>query len=314
MSVPRVLSLGGGLDSFAMLIEAIRRDDKPDVVVFIDTGHPEDPGEWPGTYRHVNEVVRPLCAAHGIEFVQIDSGNYPVRNARSLFSWLEARRQIPVRKPSNRICTIVAKVERCERWLRDRYGAGAEVEVWIGFEAGEEKRAAGDPNAGSAGKPPRKGAIVRRNRYPLMEWGMCRCRCAEAVKAAGLPVPRKSACTFCCYNTRTDWQTMARELPEHFARVVALEANKPHTAAGAHMTIASFDSRKTRPGPRATGWYESTDGSGRWFKSKALPQYIEEPDYSEPPGPCKVCGAPVKATKAVGCGYLDDNDNREAAQ
>jgi hypothetical protein len=306
VSIPRVLSLGGGLDSFAMLVEAIRRNDRPDTVVFIDVGHPEDPGEWPGTYRHVHEVVRPLCAAHGIEFVIIDSTNYPVRDARSLFAWMQARRQIPVRGP-DRICTTIAKVERFEAWARDRFGAGAEIEVWIGFERGEEKRAAKDPNAGTA--KPKKGAIVRRNRFPLIEWELCRCRCESLVREAGLPVPRKSACMGCCYNTRADWQTLAREAPEVFARFVKLEADKPPTAAGARMTIASFTSRKDEPGPRATGWYPSRDGSGRWFKSKALPTYIEEPDRSEPPGPCAVCGAPVKATKAVGCGYLDDNDN-----
>jgi hypothetical protein len=34
----RVLSYGGGLDSFAMLVEGIRRNDKPDVVCFVDVG------------------------------------------------------------------------------------------------------------------------------------------------------------------------------------------------------------------------------------------------------------------------------------
>jgi hypothetical protein len=66
---PRVLSLGGGLDSFAMLVRAIQLGEPPDVVTFIDVGAPGDPGEWAGTYRHVREVVMPLCAHHGIEFV-----------------------------------------------------------------------------------------------------------------------------------------------------------------------------------------------------------------------------------------------------
>jgi hypothetical protein len=110
-------------------------------VVLVQTRN--DPGEWPGTYDHVREVAMPLCAAHGIEFVTIDGASYPVRDARSLFAWLEARHQIPVAGP-NRICTRVAKVERFERWAADRFGAGAAIEVWIGFEAGEEARAAKD--------------------------------------------------------------------------------------------------------------------------------------------------------------------------
>jgi len=135
---PRVLSLGGGVDSFAMLVRALERGEAPDVVAFVDVGAPGDPGEWPSTYRHVDEVVRPLCERQGIEFVRIDGERYPVRDARSLFAWMWERGQIPVAGPT-RICTRIAKVERFECWLDDRY-PGQEVEVWIGFEAGDEPR------------------------------------------------------------------------------------------------------------------------------------------------------------------------------
>jgi hypothetical protein len=82
--MPRVLSYGGGLDSFAALVAAIQDGAPPDLVVFIDVTDPEqlDPGEWPGTYMHIREVVIPLCAKHGIEFVWIDTVSYPVRDAR----------------------------------------------------------------------------------------------------------------------------------------------------------------------------------------------------------------------------------------
>jgi hypothetical protein len=52
---PRVLSYGAGLDSFALLVEALRRGERPDVVAFVDVADPahEDPGEWPSTYRHL---------------------------------------------------------------------------------------------------------------------------------------------------------------------------------------------------------------------------------------------------------------------
>lgn len=154
--VPRVLSYGGGADSFAVLLDAIERGEPPNTVVFCDvadgspTHNPIDPGEWPGTYRHIREVVIPLCVRLAIEFVWLDTKRYPVRDARSLFSWMWARGQIPVAGP-NRICTTIAKVERFERWMNDRY-PGRDVEVWIGFEAGEEDRAEKDPNAGSGAK------------------------------------------------------------------------------------------------------------------------------------------------------------------
>ena len=90
---PQVLSYGGGLDSFAMLVDAIQRGERPDLCVFVDVGNGNAfrdstvPAEWEGTYRHIREVVIPLCARAGIEFVWIDSATYPVRTADSLFSW-----------------------------------------------------------------------------------------------------------------------------------------------------------------------------------------------------------------------------------
>ncbi len=299
MTRPRVLSLGGGLDSWVMLLEAVGRGEAPDVVVFVDVGHPLDPGEWPSTYRHVYEVTKPFCERHGIEFVVIDHTNYPVREARSLFAWLQARKQIPVSGP-NRICTRIAKVERFERWMDDRY-PGQEVEVWIGFEAGEEARAAKDPNAGDPRKPvglsklPKwwrwTGALAfamstarRVNRFPLIEWGYCRCRCERIARESGFPVPRKSACVFCPYGTKGDWQRFSVDLPEQFAQVVELEASKPLTIKnGRKLSIKDYNS-KTQTGT-------------------PLREYVAKP-YTRQVKSCGVCGSAAKSTKATGCDYL----------
>lgn len=233
---PRVLFYGGGLDSFAMLLDGAERGELPEACVFADVADPDhqDPGEWPGTYRHLREVVAPLCARLGVELVTLDTDAYPVRDSRSLFAWLEERGQIPVAGP-NRICTTIAKVERCERWLDERYG-DRDVETWVGFEAGEEGRASYDPNAGRQ-RPPAPGRARRHNRFPLMERDICRCRAEALVRRLGYPVPRKSACVFCPYASRGDWQTFARSLPEQFERTVALEANKPVTAQGKKLSI-----------------------------------------------------------------------------
>jgi hypothetical protein len=281
----KVLAYGGGLDSFTDLLLAIQRAELPDAVAFADVGDPEgvDPAEWPGTYRHIREVVQPLCSRHGIPFIWLDTTSYPVRGARSLFSWLEARHQIPVAGP-HRLCTIIAKVERFEAWLDDAY-PDRDVEVWVGFKKGEEVRAANDPNAGTARKS-KPGQARRRNRYPLMEAGFCRCRCEAFVRAQGYAVPRKSACVFCPYATRGDWQTFARELPAHFARTVRLEAEKPPTSSGKKLSIM--------------GYRSNPDGS---YRAPPLPIFIEG-TYRPKKMPCPVCGATQRASKAAGCDYL----------
>lgn len=279
---PRVLSLGGGLDSWIMLHEGVARGERIDVVVFVDVGAPGDPGEWPSTYRHIDEVIRPFCARHGIEFVVIDHESYPVSGPK-------------------RICTRIAKVERFEKWLDDRY-PGQEVEVWIGFEAGEESRAAKDPNAGGERKPTHIRRLApwwrwtaclafalstarRVNRFPLMEWGFCRCRCEARARASGYPVPRKSACVFCPYGTKGDWQRFAVDLPDEFERVAQLEERKPLTSNGRKLSIMAYDSKRQRGTP--------------------LRAFVAKP-YTRQSKPCGVCGSSARATKATGCDYLPD--------
>ncbi len=305
--VPKILTYGGGLDSFTVLVKSIQLGEQPDIAIFCDVGDGSatrdgaDPGEWPSTYRHIREVVMPLCAAHGIEFVWLDSASYPVREARSLFAWFAVRGQIPT--ASGRTCTIHAKVERFERWAVDRFGAGAEIEVWVGFEAGEEDRAANDPNATSK---PRKGGIVRRNRFPLIEWGMCRCRCEAFVREAGYPVPRKSACTFCPFGSRGDWQTLARELPETFAQIAKLEVDKPLTGPGKKLSIMGFKSYKDeRKVPKRTKLTILRDHEGVAYTRTPITEFIKVA-YAPGAEPCEVCGAAQRATKATGCSYLSE--------
>jgi hypothetical protein len=60
--VTSVLSLGGGINSTAMLIELCNRDMFPDLILFADTG-----GELPATYEHV-ATMEALCKQRGILF------------------------------------------------------------------------------------------------------------------------------------------------------------------------------------------------------------------------------------------------------
>lgn len=308
------------MDSWAMLLDAEIRGELPDVVAFVDVGDADDreehPGEWDGTYRHVEEVVRPWCAVRGIEFVEISARTgYLIRpdnqGARSLFQWLWDMGQIPVAGP-NRICTRIAKVERFEAWIDNRF-PGQVVEVWIGFDAAETGRVENDPNAGKPrgpnyGRAPAKKDPLRDltlawrwtkalawamthacrvNRFPLMERVLCRCRCEALARKSGYPVPRKSACMKCPYGSRGDWQRLSVERPRVFQKVVALEARKaPTVKNGIKLSIMAFNS-KTKTGT-------------------PLPRFVAKP-YTAKIMPCTVCGAAQRATKATACGYLDDN-------
>jgi hypothetical protein len=269
--------MGGGLDSFAMLLVQIAAGEPPDLAIFADVTDPErrDPGEWPGTYRHLREVVMPLCDEHGIEFEWLDTWRYPIRGRRSLYRYFRDQRLMPGR--TSRLCTSAAKVERVTDRLIERF-PDRPVEVLIGFEAGEEVRASRDPHAvgvvGAGG--------WRVNRFPLIERRLCRCRCEELVRALGYPVPRKSACVFCPYSTRGDFQTLERELPDEFELTEEMEDNCRTTKAGKTLRYG----------------YDKGDGSDPplrlWIAKPYRPAVIK----------CAVCGRPRRASKATGCDYL----------
>lgn len=126
-----------------------------------------------------------------------------------------------------------------------------------------------------------------------MESGLCRCGCETLVRRLGYPVPRKSACTFCPYATKGDWQTLARELPATFAAVAKLEADKPPTKSGKKLSIMGYRGLKDK------------QGNSIGYKAPPLPEYVQG-TYRPKTIPCKVCGATQRATKATSCSYLGE--------
>ncbi len=276
----KVLTTGGGLDSWVMLLDAAERGELPDLVIFADVTDAArlDPGEWPGTYAHLRDVVIPFCDRHGIAFKWLTTEESPIRGERSLFRYMELLRLIPSR--TMRMCTVAAKVERVCDYLDATYPTHR-LEVWVGFEAGEEDRAQRDPHS----KGRAKGR--RTNRFPLMERGICRCRAGAIAKASGLPVPPGSACMFCPFGSRGDFQTVAREEPAHFARFVQLEANCRTTKQrGRTVRFAG-----TEKAPTLDQWIiDKPARGGRGVRA-----------YRRMGKGCAVCGAEVKAPKLVGC-------------
>jgi len=236
---PVVLAYGGGLDSFTLLTIAIEAGITIDEVVFVDVGNVNDrsiPGEWPGTLRHIDEVARPMAEAAGIKFTVIDGDTYPIRRNgttyHSMHEWMLEAGIIPT--SSGHSCTLAAKVERFEAYLADTYGAD-EVEVWIGFDAAEGKRVAkGEAHTGA------RKDITRRNRFPLVEWNLCRCKMEAMLAELGLPIPHKSACMGCPQAKAADFRKLRDELPAQWAQVLELEAAKAPTRSGFKLSLKAF--------------------------------------------------------------------------
>lgn len=261
--IPRILSYGGGVDSFCMLLGAVEADEKPDHIVFMDVGDPGDkkgkrlqPAEWPETYDHILEVAAPYAKKHGIPFHWIISGMprgklldkmkragviiqiYEIRppktnraklkrGAKGLFEYFLMMEQVPVKK--SRLCTEVAKIERFDRWLADNF-QGQDVQVWIGFENEEEYRQ--ERGKSYQVKPLGMGAVTRHMSFPLIEKDLSRRDCINLIKRKKKRVPRKSSCVFCPFMKPEEWVDFFQRYPAAFKLVEALWENKPKTGPG----------------------------------------------------------------------------------
>jgi len=61
-------------------------------------------------------------------------------------------------------------------------------------------------------------------KYPLREYGFTRKRCGEIIRAAGLPIPPKSACFFCPAMRQIEIQRLAIVDPDMYKLAIELEA------------------------------------------------------------------------------------------
>ena len=221
----RVLSFGGGVQSVTLARMSLDGELEPlDAMIFADPA-----AELPGTYEAVRQIEA-ACHNRGVEFIRVtsrrkgSSGNLLTDlmqpNVRSRYS-------VPplyVRDDkgtglTNRQCTGDFKVKPIEHKLRELAGIGLRrkfpdgpvVEEWLGISADEKQRM----------RVSEKPWLTIR--YPLVELNMRRHDCERWLSDRGYPVPPKSACSFCPYQSDVRWRQMRDEHPEHWQQAVALD-------------------------------------------------------------------------------------------
>ena len=213
-----VVSYGGGTNSTAMLIGLHERGERPDLILFADTG-----GEKPHTYRHL-ETMRQWCAKVGFPDIvtvqtQDKNGAYYTLEQRCL-----EQKMLPSIAYGFKACSEKHKRRPQDRYCNQHDGC---VSVWasqkkvvklIGYDADEERRAHIAEDEKYA------------YRYPLIEWGWARQECVEAIKRAGIEQPGKSACFFCPSSKKDEILDLKRHYPHLFARAIAIEDNADLTS------------------------------------------------------------------------------------
>jgi hypothetical protein len=204
----RVLSLGAGVQSSAVLLMSIAGDLPPlDAAIFADTGW-----EPPEVYAWLTGELIPRAEDAGLPLYVVRA--YEDRDVRSR-PW-----EMPLYihnsstgEPAmiRRTCTGRFKIDPIRRQIRKCIGrptAGA-VEQWFGISWDESQRV--------------RDSDVRyiRHRYPLVDRRMTRADCAGWLARHQLTAPR-SACIGCPFHTDAEWLAIKRE-PEQWAQAVAVD-------------------------------------------------------------------------------------------
>jgi hypothetical protein len=238
-----VVAYGLGVNSTAMLVEFAARGVRPDLVLFADTG-----GEKPETYAYL-PVIQGYLARVGFPPVTV----VRYRPTRAAYHTLEGQclhtGTLPSLAYGGKSCSLKYKRYPQDTFILRLYPepeirqAGARVVRALGYDAGERRRVvkALGLDAGEhhrvrwQTRPPPAGNRLSRDQrldrdyfsywYPLYDWRYDRPRCVEVIRAAGLPVPMKSACFFCPASKRQEILWLRERHPDLLGRALAIERN-----------------------------------------------------------------------------------------
>jgi hypothetical protein len=192
-----IVSFGGGVNSTALLIGLEEREERPDYIIFADTG-----GEKPKTYEHVARIQE-WCAKVGFPEIAI------VKEGNGLEDDCLTRETLPGKAFGFGSCSERFKVRPQRRWVKQN---GITDAMWlVGIHIGEKHRA--------------QRTLNQRSdvRFPLIEWKWNQEDCVDAIRCAGLPIPVKSACYFCPAMRKQEVIQLSVEEPELFERAVEME-------------------------------------------------------------------------------------------
>lgn len=187
-----VVSYGAGTNSTAMLIGLHERGERPDLILFADTG-----GERPETYRH-KEIVSQWCESVGFPSITT------VAETVTLEQDCLNRNALPGLAYGFKSCSEHYKIRPQKRWLREN--GIKKPWFWVGIDAGEAHR-----------------KQYEGTRYPLIEWGWARAQCVDAIHRAGLPQSGKSSCFFCPAMKKREVFQLRETHPDLLERALEIE-------------------------------------------------------------------------------------------
>lgn len=221
--------------------------------------HSDTQAEYPETYSFIEES-RELCKAWDIPFFHLtaDKGYHSPKWSSGLIRQMERLGIVFSRnmKSCSHGLKIAPIYNFADEFIGQRYGfpygrkrglynytkAYGRLNVWIGYTAGEERRAARaegvEQTAFGFVKKPKKrhdkwmDECVERV-YPLIELGWDRERCQQYIRECGVTsLPYPSLCRFCPHSSPELILRLAMTAPDDFALWQRLEDEKIRRNAG----------------------------------------------------------------------------------
>jgi hypothetical protein len=266
---PLIVNLGMGVDSVAMLIGLHQRGERPDLVIFADTG-----GEKPETYAY-QAVIDGWLERVGFPSVTVVRRPVGPAGYRTLEENCLRNETLPSLAFNLKGCSLKWKADAMDAWIlgiskgpnkrpawpvmAEARARGAKAVKCIGYDAGPK-----DSRRGTKARTEDEHFIYR---YPLREWGWDREHCILEIIAAGLPVPLKSACFFCPASQPWELYWLAGTHPELFLRAVEMEDRAREGKHGLHE-VKGFWGRDVEPTAKRP---EGKTGSWRvWAERKGI--------------------------------------------
>ena len=199
MEIRHVLSFGGGVNSVALMVLLLRENMPLDEAIFSDTG-----GEVPETYEYL-EIAKDYLAERGVPLTLV------AKKGTSLYDTAWRREVFP-----SAIWRWSTRDFKVTPILRHYRSLGMHVNQYLAIARDEIQRM----------KDSRVDYVT--NLFPLIDRDITRAGCIEIIQQAGLPIPQRSSCFFCPFNSVDRWRWIYDNHPELYEKAMALEENSKH--------------------------------------------------------------------------------------
>ena len=200
-----VISYGGGVQSTALVVLAMRERWPIDEIVHVDLLDAESPA----TREYVRYFREWLQREYGRDITVIERNMYRDMLHNPGFTpvpWHGRRERFMLKRQ----CTRQYKVAPLQRYLYGRY-PGERIGLMLGISVDEYHRM-------------RDSSAARiEHVYPLVDRRLTRWQCRDIIERAGLAVPSKSSCWFCPYRSISSQWALVRRYPYLRAMARALE-------------------------------------------------------------------------------------------